>query len=197
MAITTEATGLKLNMGSGQNPMPGYVNVDKFGAPDLKADLEVFPWPWETSSVSEVVFHHVLEHLGASTETYLGLIQELYRVCKPNAPVYITVPHPRHNNFLFDPTHVRPVVPESFMLFSQSKNRDWNDKGIAASPLGLYLDVDFEVSDIQYKLDPLWERMHPNQVNGERSLELLMAMQHSYNVIEEVKFTARAIKPTS
>lgn len=33
---------LKLNMGSGQNPFDGYINVDKFGTPDVLCDLEVF-----------------------------------------------------------------------------------------------------------------------------------------------------------
>jgi len=55
--------GLKLNLGSGQHPQPGFVNVDKLGEPDLKCDLEVFPWPWPENSVSEILLIHVLEHL--------------------------------------------------------------------------------------------------------------------------------------
>ncbi|MBY0403020.1 MAG: methyltransferase domain-containing protein, partial [Cyanobacteria bacterium] len=106
---------LKLNLGSGQNPKAGYVNVDKFGNPDVLLDLESFPWPWETSSVDEIVLHHVMEHLGASAEVYFKIMQEMYRVCKPGALIHITVPHPRHNHFAFDPTHVRGILPEGFM----------------------------------------------------------------------------------
>src|SRR5947208_13026944 len=103
---TPPAGPLKLNLGCGQNHRPGYVNVDRAGSPDVKWDLEQFPWPWEDSSVGEVVMFHVLEHLGESTATYLKIIQEIYRVCQDGAAIQITVPHPRHDDFLNDPTHV-------------------------------------------------------------------------------------------
>jgi hypothetical protein len=41
---------IKLNLGCGKNPMPGYVNVDKFGTPDVRHDLETFPWHSTTRS---------------------------------------------------------------------------------------------------------------------------------------------------
>src|SRR5438128_1961143 len=94
---------LRLNLGSGQNPKPGYINVDKSGSPDLKWDLEQFPWPWEDSSVDEIQLIRVLEHLGESTATFFKIIQELYRVCKNGAIIDIAVPHPRHDDFLGDP----------------------------------------------------------------------------------------------
>ena len=110
--------GLKLNLGCGSDFRDGYLNVDKFGEPELQVDLETFPWPWEDNSVSEIVMQHVLEHLGRDTETYLNIITEMYRVCENSAKILIEVPHPRHDTFLYDPTHVRPVTPESFGLFA-------------------------------------------------------------------------------
>jgi len=121
---------LKLNLGSGKNPIPGYINVDKFGVPDVLHDLEKFPWPWETSSVGEVVLRHVLEHLGETTAIYFGIIKELYRVCAPGARISIAVPHPRHNYFLNDPTHVRIVTPEGMQLFSKAMNAAWAKRGL-------------------------------------------------------------------
>ena len=68
--------GMRLNLGSGQHPQPGYINVDKFGSPDVRADLEQFPWPWPDSSVREIVLTHVLEHLGQSTDVFLGIVKQ-------------------------------------------------------------------------------------------------------------------------
>jgi hypothetical protein len=53
--------GLRLNLGCGAKKLSGFVNVDKFGEPDLKYDLEVFPWPWDNNSVVEILLNHVLE----------------------------------------------------------------------------------------------------------------------------------------
>ena len=84
---------LNLNLGCGTKRLEGYINVDKFGEPDLCFDLETFPYPWQDNSVAKIKLHHVLEHLGQETKTYLKIIQELYRICQPEAKIDITVPH--------------------------------------------------------------------------------------------------------
>ncbi len=115
--------GLKLNLGCGDLKMPGYINVDKYGTPDIKHDLESFPWPWETNSVSEIILIHVLEHLGQDIETYFGIFKEMYRICFHGAKIRIVVPHFRHDFFYDDPTHVRVVTPLGLQLFSKKQNK--------------------------------------------------------------------------
>ena len=137
---------LKLNLGCGQFPKEGYLNVDKYGEPEFRFDLETFPWPWADNSVEHIILHHVLEHLGAATDIYLKIIGELYRVCKVGALIDITVPHPRHEDFIGDPTHVRAITPYSFRLFSKAFN-----KVSTASPLGSLLNVDFELVNVDMK----------------------------------------------
>ena len=110
---------LKLNLGCGSKKLDGYLNVDKFGEPDMVFDLETFPWPWEDSSVSKILLSHVLEHLGQDTDIYLNIIKELYRVCKNNAEILVIVPHPRHDTFMTDPTHVRPITVDGLIMFSK------------------------------------------------------------------------------
>lgn len=144
---------MKLNLGCGENRKAGYYNVDKQGSPDVLHDLETFPWPWDDESIDEVLMNHVLEHLGESVSVYLSIIKELYRICKPGAIIHIFVPHPRHDNFISDPTHVRAVTPFGLSLFNQAQNRKHAKKGAANSPLGLYCGVDFKVDDVKYSLE--------------------------------------------
>ena len=184
--------GLKLNLGSGQHSQPGFVNVDKFGEPDLKCDLEVFPWPWPENSVSEILLIHVLEHLGAKADTFIGIMKEMYRVCEPGAKIRIVVPHPRHDDFLNDPTHVRPVTHPVLELFSRQKNLLWKETGAANTPLALYHNVDFEVVEARHVLDEPYSTQLQNRELGSEDLQGLLRKYN--NVVKESHFTLEVIK---
>lgn len=181
-----------LNLGCGWNRLPGFINVDKFGEPDVCHDLEEFPWPWPDNSVSHVVLRHVLEHLGRTTEVYFKVIQELYRVCCPNAEVHIVVPHPRSDSFLDDPTHVRAITEHGLNLFSKSKNNKWLKEKIPNSTLGLYLDVDFEIVRYDHILAPNWqEKLESGHYSPEQIKE---AVSMYNNVVRETHIQLCAIK---
>jgi hypothetical protein len=187
--------GLRLNLGCGMNHRAGYVNVDRFGTPDLRHDLETFPWPWADDSVEEIVLEHVLEHLGQDPNVYLRIIQEMYRVCRGGATVQIVVPHFRHDFFHGDPTHVRAITPQGLSLFSQRLNREWIERKTANSPLGLYLGVDFELTEASLKPSDTWFRLHPEP---EVDLEKLLFEGSIYNnLIEEIQMTLQVVKPPS
>lgn len=184
--------GLRLNLGSGQQPLAGYLNVDKYGSPDLVCDLEALPWPWESGSVDEVVMSHVLEHLGRSPEAFIGVLKELYRVCRPGALVRIRVPHPRHDFFLTDPTHVRPILPGTFALFSKRSNRDWVRSGATNTPLALQHDVDFEIEEHNVLLDePYRSQLREGRITQEEAQALV---EKYNNVASEVRITLRVLK---
>jgi predicted SAM-dependent methyltransferase len=160
--------------------------------PDRIVDLEVLPWPFEDNAAEEVVLSHVLEHLGESAKIYLGVIKELYRICAPNAVVRIAVPHPRHDDFLTDPTHVRPILPEQFHMFSKRRNAEWRAGGFANTPLADYLDVDFEVEDVQWVIEGLWmQRLQAGEIDKDRLAELARTQN---NVLKEAKITLRVKK---
>lgn len=186
-------TGLKLNLGCGEKRFDGWINVDKFGNPDVKHDLETFPWPWEDDSVSEVSLIHVLEHLGRDTDIYFGIIKELYRICHNGATIKIIVPHHRHDFFFDDPTHVRVVTPLGLSLFSQRANQRWVEMGAANSPLGIYLGVDFELLYTKYTPSSYWFDLHPEP---EVDLDLLLSESTYYNnLIEQIEMSLEVIKP--
>ena len=183
---------VKLNLGCGENRKPDCINVDKLGHPDVCHDLETFPWPWADNSVDEIVLNHVLEHLGESKAVYLKIFQEMYRICKPDASIHIAVPHPRSDDFINDPTHVRVVTPAGLELFSKAKNSGWADRGYANSPLGLYLDVDFEIADINYNLDSAWsQKLKTGKCTQE---DIYLAMRTYNNVVKEIRMKITVVK---
>lgn len=184
---------MKLNLGCGNERLEGYLNVDRVGDPPFTWDLEVLPWPWPDSSAEEVRLHHVLEHLGATSAVYLQIIQELYRVCRDGARISITVPHPRHDDFLVDPTHVRPILAESFQLFSKKKCNEWVAKGVSNSTLALWLDVDLEIDRVSHTLDPLWHAQL--QAGKMKAEELTVMAQQIHNVIKETLIELKVVKP--
>lgn len=182
----------RLNLGCGERHLAGYTNVDKFGRVDLRHDLETFPWPWEDDTIDEVVLNHVLEHLGESVATYLRIIQELYRVCRGGAKVHVIVPHPRHDDFLNDPTHVRAITPDGLTLFSKSLNVERRDNGCADSALGLYLDVDFELRSVTYELDDAWKRK--SETEGLAEEAVFDAARNFNNVFREIRMMLEVVK---
>jgi hypothetical protein len=186
-------SGLRLNLGCGMTRYDGYLNVDRYGEPDLRHDLEVVPWPWPDDSVSEVLLIHVLEHLGRDPIVFLEIMKELYRVCQDGATIRVAVPHHRHEYFYNDPTHVRTVTADGMTVFSQRLNRLWIAQGISNSPLGIYLGIDFEVSDVKLKPSELWHRLHPQVPVDIGALVQQSALYN--NLIEEVQMILRPVKP--
>ncbi|MFO1318573.1 MAG: hypothetical protein U1F52_03070 [Burkholderiales bacterium] len=186
---------MKLNLGCGHRKREGYVNVDMFEAcsPDVLWDLEQFPWPWPDASADEVLFHHSLEHLGQSTPVFLGLMRELYRICRDGAEVQINVPHPRHDFFIGDPTHVRAITPQSLSLFDRALNDEWQRTGSsAATPLAHYLGVDFHIVNTVVVLDEPYAGQFTRQELTGAEIDTLLRERN--NVATEIHLTLRVRK---
>ena len=89
--MTNKPTPRKLNIGSGEFPKEGYVNVDFYSntPPDVTHNLDQFPYPFEDNSFDLLEADHVLEHL----QHVFGVMHELHRVSNTGGIVRIRVPH--------------------------------------------------------------------------------------------------------
>jgi hypothetical protein len=184
---------MKLNLGCGELKHDGYVNVDYDPRtnPDVLLNLETDNWIWEDNSVSEVVAHHILEHLG---DGYFHFLQELYRVCENGAIIDIVVPHHRHDVFFNDPTHKRPITIEGLMMFNKSVNRGWIESGDHSSKLGLYYDVNFEIIDFKFAMDPFYREYFSSLPEDKQSEQMAILARERNNVIVEVFVKMMVIK---
>ena len=81
-------------------------------------------------------------------------------------------------------------------MFSKRLNREWRDKGVANSPLGLYLDVDFEVVSTKIMLEERWQKkLTVNGVLDSAAAEEALASYN--NVATEYRLVMRAVKPSA
>jgi SAM-dependent methyltransferase len=79
---------VRLNIGCGMNVLPGFINVDGFGDPDIKHDLNLYPWPFDDRSVDGIAAWHVMEHL----EDWWKAFQECARILRPGGYLEVRVP---------------------------------------------------------------------------------------------------------
>lgn len=177
LVLAPSTAPIKLNLGCGADWREGYVNVDVHGK-CFRHDLTSVPWPWAENSVSEVLMHHVLEHL---PNTVL-VMKELYRVCHDGALVHIAVPHPRHDDFISDPTHVSPITHRTLELFSR------NHPPGTDTPLARIHNVDFECVSNSYVVDGRWAN------RGLSEDQLREAIVNFNNVVKQIEVTLRVRK---
>jgi len=185
---------VRLNLGCGNDKRPGWINVDRSDAcaPDQLVDLERLPWPWGDDEADEILMSHVLEHLGAAPGVYIGVMKEIWRVCRDGTLVTIVVPHPRHDDFLTDPTHVRPITAEGLVLFSRKVNEYWKREGFSNTPLAFYHVVVFELVSTETTLEEPWAGdLAAGRIDQDALDEAVLRYN---NVIKQQRFVLKAVK---
>ena len=181
---------MRLHLGSGYGKFPGFVNVDfdPETKPDYCVDLEKAPWPFEDNSVDQAIAHHIMEHLG---EGYFTFLQELYRVCMNGALIDVRVPHPRHDHFLNDPTHRRPITIDGLRMFDKKYNDSCREQGLRTSLLGYHYKVNFEVINSRYIPNSYFQEELKGKTEAE--IDKMSAMYN--NIFLEIHLTLRVHKP--
>ena len=90
-AASIASPGATIQLGSGGNPKPGWINVDLFATgADVALDLrEELPFP---SGVASLVYsEHLFEHLEYPAEAK-RFVSEVYRVLQPGGTFSVVVP---------------------------------------------------------------------------------------------------------
>jgi ubiquinone/menaquinone biosynthesis C-methylase UbiE len=95
---------MRVNLGCGDMPLEGYENYDIHPLSENIKYINLLEekWPFEDSSIDEVVIHDVLEHL----PNKLKSMMELWRIAKSTGKINIVVPIIGGPWAFADPTHI-------------------------------------------------------------------------------------------
>lgn len=117
-----DKTDIDLEIGGGNEPMAGFVNIDILDLPkvDIVWDLETTPWPLSDDCCRQVVAIHVLEHISPHKGIFINVMDEIWRVLKPGGRFRFVVPHGKSDGYIQDPTHVNMINETTMHYFDPS-----------------------------------------------------------------------------
>jgi SAM-dependent methyltransferase len=104
-----------IEFGCGNAKTPGAIGVDinPRSAADVLHDMNVFPYPFESSIADRIICHDVLEHV----DHFIPTVEELWRIGKNGCHIEVTAPFMSSVNYHSDPTHRRAFTSRSFDYF--------------------------------------------------------------------------------
>lgn len=117
--LIEEKSGIRLEIGGGANPNPGFVNIDilPLKEVDIVWDMEEFPWPLPDECVITATASHVLEHINPHKGVFIKFMDEIWRVLKPKAQFAFVVPHASSHGYQQDPTHCNMINETTMHYF--------------------------------------------------------------------------------
>lgn len=121
-----------LDIGCGKNKYKSACKKDKvigldvlkLPGVDVVHNLEKFPWPFKNNEFNLIICNHVLEHL----DNTVKVMEELWRIGKPNAIIKINVPFFAYYGAFQDPTHKRFFTIDTFEYFTEKNELSYYSK---------------------------------------------------------------------
>jgi len=154
---------IRLNLGCGNFPMKGFINVDQFESvhPDLLADATDLPYG--PNSVDEIYCGHMLEHL--SWDEGLKALSHWLAILKPGCEAKVVVPDfdVLASEYLNDPTPIKMKYFNDYFIYSyvqDSLHRYFYSAGLlkAAMEQSGFKDVERLPIDHPYFVEPVpWQ----------------------------------------
>ena len=156
-----------LDLGCGTAKVPGAIGLDKvrLDGVDVVHDLTQFPYPFEDNSFDVVYLNDVIEHLPDT----IGTMEEVYRLCKHRAKVFVRVVNWNSRYAWADPTHVKAFTEMSFDFFGSREGRKY------------YTEARFTVFHKKYQYSSLAVQFIPPQYRK-------FASDYLCNVLEGLLF---------
>ncbi len=171
---------VKLNLGSGTNPLPDYINIDlrRVQGVEMQVNLFVVPWPFRDGSVDEIMMSHFVEHIPHTIreskrvdviketvwwgqhsvaepiwdeDGFFVVFREAWRVLKMDGLVEVWTPYFTSESSFRDPTHTRYLTEATFSYL-------WEEKGTFDYQIG----CKFEQIDAAYLPYPEYESLLPD-----------------------------------
>jgi predicted SAM-dependent methyltransferase len=104
----------KLNLGCGRDIKKGFDNVDLQPEAPIVWDCNKLPYKFaEENTYDYVYIKHTLEHLCFPEK----VLSELWRICKPNAIIEISVPYYNNKGAYSDMEHKHYFSDTTFKIF--------------------------------------------------------------------------------
>jgi len=155
--ILNATDNLKVDVGCGDGKknakahgLEGYIGIDimDYGQ-EIVWDIEN-GLPLSDNSCLNVFCSHVVEHV----ENFIGLMNEFWRVLKPDGELYVICPH-RENESAYLPHHVRRLDKKTFEAFdfTWSPDKEW-ERDYDMLPWSIVELIVNDRKDIHAKLKP-------------------------------------------
>ena len=178
-----------LDLGCGARKVAGAFGVDIAALPgvDLVHDLKATPYPLPESCADAIYLNHVLEHF----ESPLPILEEAWRIARPDGRVFIRTPHYSGMFAWIDPTHRRAFSADSFGYFGENAYSYYTSARFHVVHVRLKYFMEEELWPWPHRV---WSRavqwfLDRHRTFGERFLCYLVGG------IDELQVTLAAVKP--
>lgn len=163
-----------LDLGCGTAKEKGTIGADIVPLPDVDviANLAEYPYPFADNSFDDIYLNDVIEHLPDTIAT----MEEIYRIARPDARVFIRVVNWNSHYTAMDPTHVKAFTENSFDFFGKRVGRSY------------YSHARFDVVRVDYQ----YSARAKKHFRSERLMKFLSF--YLCNVLEGLNFELRVVK---
>ena len=112
-----KSKGILLDLGCGKSKKPGFTRMDRNKAvkPDIRWDLEKFPYPIPKESVVTMVASHIVEHI--TPKAMIDFMSELWRIDVEGCQLAASMPYGHSSGFLQEPTHCNACNETTWTYF--------------------------------------------------------------------------------